>query len=174
MSSPQKSLTEAIKNLPDHFRDTFSDDFLKVLAALDMHGFAIQRADEAVPVVPKEHGLWSELSHPSIWIYRPAAPMNELQQAEPGSPEHARLTNAVIRANLLEQQRLLELLEAFYSQHEPVSFSARLIVETVELGESYLRSQGASVRIILNDTAMQSQWHDESMAEFSAFADFLA
>lgn len=167
------SLEEALEDLPEHYHDTFSDDFLQVLAALDIHGFAIQRADEAVSIVGKEHDLWPELSHPSVWIYAPTAPTNELHQAEPGSPEHTRLSNEVIRANLLEQQRLLDLLEAFYSQRTPASFRARLIVETVELGESYLRSQGASVRTILDETASQAQWLDESMDEFAAFADFL-
>lgn len=167
-----QQLTDALNSLPDHYHETFNDDFITLLAALRMHGFTIQRADEAKATVTDKDDLWSELSHPSIWLCSPAAPTSELQRAEPGTTTYTRLMNKVVRVNLKEQQRLLSLLNEFYTDHEPVSFQARLIAETIELGESYLRAQGASVRIALDD-AHQELWLKEARAELQVFADFL-
>lgn len=174
MTKNSSQLAEAIQDLPAHYHDTFSKDFILLLAALRLHGFAIQRADEASATIKPGQDLWPELSHPSVWIHAPSAPVDELRKAEPGSVEHTRLSNAVIRANLADQERLLNLLSEFYTTHSPASLQARLILETIDLGETCLRSQGASVRVILEDSRDQGQWLKESRAEMSAFAAFLA
>jgi hypothetical protein len=173
MKNNQQLLDDELDNLPTHYRETFSYNFLILLAALRLHGFSIQRADEAVPVIAADKDLWPELSHPSVWLSSMSAPTNELQKAEPGSPAHTIYTNQVIRAHLTEQRRLLELLEAFYAMHVPASFYARLIAETVDIGETYLRSQGASVRITLEDEQLQTQWLEQSQLEMTAFSLFL-
>ena len=167
-------LEEEIADLPAHYHDTFSQDFIRLLAALRLHGFSIQRADEALSAIKSDEDLWPELSHPSVWMHAPSAPMDALHKAAPGSPEHTQLSNEVIRANLADQEWLLSLLGEFYATHSPTSFQARLILETVELGETCLRSQGASVRIILEDDRERAQWLKESQTEMRAFAAFLA
>lgn len=167
-------LEEEIADLPAHYHDTFSQDFILLLAALRLHGFSIQRADEARSTMKPDEDLWPELSHPSVWMHAPSAPMDALRKAAPGSPEHTRLSNEVIRANLADQEWLLSLLGEFYATHLPTSFQARLILETVELGETCLRSQGASVRFILDDSRERALWLKESQAEMRAFAAFLA
>lgn len=172
MTTNNQRFTEAFTNLPDHYHETFSDDFLILLAGLRMYGFTIQRADEAKVTVDEDDDLWSELSHPSVWLHAPSAPTGEPRKAEPGSAAHTRLMNGVIRLNLKEQQRLLALLSDFYTNREPVSFQARLIVETIELGETCLRTQGASIRLTLDD-AHQELWLKEAQTELRAFADFL-
>src|SRR5690606_23366606 len=88
-------------------------------------------------------------------------------------PEYQKLSNEVIRQNLAQQRRLLDLLASFYENHTPTTFEARLIVETIDMGESNLRPQGASVRLALDDEQMQAEWAKASAAELSAFADFL-
>lgn len=163
----------AVAQLPDHYKDTFGYDFLKLLAGLQLHGFSIQRADEAKTAVSSDEDLWVELSHPSVWIHEPSAPIYLLKRATPGSPEYQKLSNEVIRQNLAQQRRLLELLDTFYKTHTPTTFEARLIVETVDMGESNLRPQGASVRITLDDEQMQSEWAKAGTEELSSFADFL-
>ena len=167
-------LEEEIADLPAHYHDTFSQDFILLLAALRLHGFFIQRADEVRSAMKPDEDLWPDLSHPSVWIYAPSAPVDALRKAAPDSVEHARLSNEIIRANLADQEWLLSLLSEFYATHSPTSFQARLILETVELGETCLRSQGASVRVILDDSRERAQWLKESQAEMRAFAAFLA
>jgi hypothetical protein len=173
MNNHQPSLAETTANLPDHYHDMFSATFLRLLAALTLHKFSIQRADEALMVIDSTHDLWPELSHPSVWLCSSSAPMRDLQTAEPGSQNYTQLSDAVIRANLSEQHRLLLLLEEFYDNHKPISFYSRLIIETIDMGESNLRPQGASIRIILKDPAIQKQWINDSNAELNAFTDFL-
>lgn len=163
---------QEVDNLPDHFHDAFDKDFLKLLAALRLHGFHILRADQASPIVNSDN-LWIELSHPSVLIYSPDAPKRKLEVAEPGSLEYTQLTNEVIKANLREQQRLLVLMEEFYKGHYPPSFDARLIVETIDLGESCLRPQGASVRVILEESVTQEMQDKEFSSELIAFTTFL-
>lgn len=164
---------EVIDSLPVALKD-FSPTFVRVLAALHHHDFFITRADEARPTVDKTRELWQELSHPSVWIQSKEAPAltRMLQKATPGSSEHTRLTNQIILANLSEQRRLFESLQSFYQNHQAPSFATQLIIETIDLGDSYLRSQGASVRLVM-DTAVQRSWYEECVAEFTAFANFL-
>lgn len=167
-------LTSELRNLPPHYYDTFSDEFLELLAALRLHGFMIQRADEALPVIPSDQDLWVELGHPSIWLGARGTPLRELRAAEPGSAEQVKYINQVIRANLSEQRRLLTLLDDFYADHVAASFYARLIADTTDYGETYLRSQGACVRTILEDPQQQELWLKDSQAELIAFTEFLA
>lgn len=173
MSNTELFIANAVKNLPPHYRDAFSDDFLKLIACLRLHGFSIQRADEALPPPEAKRDLWTALSHPSIWLYNPEAPTAELRAAEPGSPEHQHLINIAIQKNLTEQKRLIDLLAKFYTAHTPATFQAGLIVETIDLGETCLRPQGASVRLILDDQN-QREWLHASQHELNTFADFLA
>ena len=170
----QTPLKHEIAKLPNHLKQALSPPFLTVLAALKLHGFLVLRADETLPRISPDTNLWAELSHPSVWIHAQGAPTHQLKHATAGTAEHTQLTNQVITANLTQQQRLLGLLDEFYKQHTPSSFYARLIVETIDLGESMLRPQGASVRIILNSEAMQRHWAKQGTQEFYAFAEFLA
>lgn len=166
-------MEELFDNIPDHYYDNFSDDFVTVLAALRWHGFTILRADEGKEAVD-EQNLYAELSHPSIWLHAASTAdlAKKLPKLTPGSLQHTGHVNQIIRANLLEQKRLLALLEEFYKTRTP-SFYARLIVETHGLGETYLRSQGSSVRIMLEDEKLQKQWLKDSNTELLAFAKFL-
>lgn len=168
-----QALAETLKSLPSHYYDNFTDDFILLLAGLEQHGFTILRADEAANYTGGQN-LWTELSHPSVWLSAPLEPgaLSNLRSAKPGTPEHTEYINQTIHANLLEQQRLLILLEEFYSKRDS-SFYAKLIVETVERGESYLRSQGSSMRLILEDKKVQALWLKASNAEMLAFATFL-
>jgi hypothetical protein len=172
MINRRSLLLEEIQRLPAHYHETFSNGFLELLAALRLHGFAIQRADEAALVTDADHDLWSELSHPSIWLHEPSAPANKLRRTEPSTPEHKELINRVIRANLAAQRRLLALLAGFYSRHTPTSLPSRLIIETIDLGETCLRPQGASVRLVL-DEEDQRRWLQDSRVEMKHFADYL-
>ncbi|WP_165036691.1 hypothetical protein [Candidatus Protofrankia californiensis] len=170
-------ITEEIERLPQGF-DDLSEGFLVLVAALRLHGFSIQRADEAKEPVDDSDDLWAEMGSPSVWIYARSAlelSRNLRKNIEQrNTPEYMRDSNRVIRANLEEQRRLLGLLEEFYAQHTPVSFHARLIVETIDdQGESYLKPQGASVRVIMGSDA-QKKWRDEGQTEMLAFAKFLA
>lgn|GEM_PF-5662567 len=137
-----------------------------------LRSFTIQRADEAKPVVEAGDDLWSEMGHPSVWLHVPSNDSNRLSTLEPESEEYALLLNKVIRANLAEQARLLTLLEKFYINHTSMSFYSRLVVETIDLGESCLKPQGATIRPIL-DSEMQQRQNDESEVELAAFSEFL-
>lgn len=166
----KKEITSVLSAHPE-----LSERFARLLACLRLLGFTIVRADEAKMSVGAEDDLWSELSHPSVWIRSSSAPslINKLRSSDPESAKHAKLTSQLIRANLHEQARLIGLLNEFYSHHTPASFMTRLIVETVDLGESYLRPQGASIRVIAGDD-LQKRLYAESNAEVLAFAKFLA
>lgn len=171
MIDSRSLLLDEIQRLPAHYHESFSNGFLELLAALRLQGFTIQRADEASPV-EEQADLWPELSHPSVWLYEPSAPVNELRKAKRGTREHRELTNQVIRANLAQQRRLLALLADFYQAHTPPPFPAQLIIETIDLGETCLRPQGASVRLVLDDEH-QKQWLQEFRIEMKSFADYL-
>jgi hypothetical protein len=108
-----------------------------------------------------------------VWLYAPSAPIGEWRDSEPGSAEHTRLLNEVLRANLAELQHLLTLLEAFYAQHTPVSFTAQLIVGTFESTDPILQPQGAGTRLILDEAKQRAELEDY-MREFDAFGEFLA
>lgn len=168
-------ITDEIANLPSHYHDTFSHNFLALLATLRLHGFFIVRADEAQETVGKDADLWAELSHPSVWLHsRSVAPLKQkLQAAELGTAEHTKVSNDLIHANLEEQRRLLSLLDEFYNNRSAASLYAQLIVETIDLGESYLRTQGSSIRLLMDSTT-QRAWLQESQKEMDAFAHFLA
>ncbi|WP_410613956.1 hypothetical protein [Amycolatopsis sp. lyj-109] len=173
-ASNHSPLTEEFNNLPEHFTEAFYEDLLWTLAALRLHGFSILRADESHEV-DEQDDLWSELSHPSIWMQARTAPAltRRLREAKPGSAEHTRINNDLIRANLTEQRRLLDLLKGFYGQHTASSFHARLIVETIDQGESYLRPQEASVRTIASKRE-QKDWLKQANDELAAFGNYIA
>src|SRR6266568_6015322 len=97
-----------IDSLPEHFHDTFSSEYLNVLAILRLHSFVILRADEAEILEPGQD-LWPELSHPSVWLCAPAAQrfIRPFRDAEPGSYDHTSYLNQIIAANLKSQQALL-------------------------------------------------------------------
>ena len=167
-------LTEAIEDVLDEFPDTYGEVFVRLIAALRIHGFSILRADEATTIIADDADLWAELGYPSVWLYAPSAPTGKFRDSEPGSDEHTRLLDKVLRANRVELQHLLTLLEAFYEQHTPVSFTARLIVEMIDgPSESYLRPQGSGVRLILDEAKQRAELEDY-MREFDAFGEFLA
>lgn len=165
-------MVREIANLPDHFHKAFSREFLTFLAVLRLHGLSIIRADESQSVVTGS--LWAELSHPSVWFRSPLVSRLERERKDlkAGTPAYDDLNDRILRANLLHQQKLLDLLEEFYNRRA-TSFWSRLIVETIDLGESYLRPQGASVRLTWKDHNTQAKWLAESRAEIDAFTVFL-
>lgn len=164
-------MAETINNLPSHYYDQFSDNFVIVLAALRLHSFTILRADEGIAENTKE--LWQELSHPSILLHSPATiPLRDkMRKTQPGSPDHTAYSNKIIQANLREQSRLLALLAEFYEKYTP-PFYSRLIAETVELGDTYLRSQGASVTVLEKKTQRERDIQN-NQKELQRFAEFL-
>jgi hypothetical protein len=166
-------LTEAIEDVLDEFPDTYGKAFVRLIAALRIHGFSIYRADEATEVIISGTDLWSELGCPSILFYSKSAPTGKWRDSEPGSDEYAYLLDKVLRANLAERRHLLALLEAFYAQHTPVSFTARLIVGMYDSTKPILQSQGAGTRLLLDETKQRAELEDY-MREFDAFGEFLA
>ncbi len=177
LSPTSKALIQAeVDRLPQAFHEDFSDKFLLLLAALRLHKFSIQHADEGKDVVAADDDLWAQMGHPSVCLYaRTASDLaRKLRSLERSTPEYIDCSNQIIQANLREQQRLLALLEAFYQEHIAPSFCSRLIVETIDdQGESYLKPQGASVRLLM-DGKIQTVWLRQGQAELYAFARFLS
>lgn len=171
----QTQLAQELQHLPAHYRENFSREFLQLIAALRLHDFLIVRADEAYDEDSIKRNMYIEAGHPSVWIHslEAAGLQARLRQAEPESAEYEALLNKTMRANLLEQQRLLGLLERFYNNHIAPSFYARLIVETIDLGETCLKAQGGSVRLVLADEASRQQWLESMRYELAAFTSFL-
>lgn len=171
----KQNISDELDYLREEYGATFGEDMLLLMAALNLHNFSIQRADEAYEVANSSTDLWPELSHPSVCLRAATVGKLELRLSEllPGSDDYAHCVKELIQANLKEQARIMLLLQKFYSRHAASSFSVRLIVETVELGESVLRPQGASVRLI-GEASEQTQWLKEARAEIGAFAHFLS
>lgn len=167
-------VVQELKNLPEAY-DDFSTEFRLLLATMRVHGFSIYRADEAIPVVGPDKSLWAEAGHPSVLI-QPRSDAFTLREAVrvavPGSQEHTEATNRLVRANLLEQQRLLGLLDEFYEDRSPY-FYARLVTQTDSLDGTRLKPQGGDIRVILENEEWQQEWFEESNAELQAFAYFL-
>lgn len=169
-------IDDEVENLPEHYKAMFSESFLMLLAALRLHGFNIVHADEAKEKVGDTDDLWAEIGHPSVWFgsIRAVDFARELRDLMRDTPEYAACSNQAIRANLAEQQRMLELLDEFYGLRAPVSFYSRLIVENIDdLAESYLKPQGANIRIAQDDN-VQQKWDEDFRLELLTFTKFLA
>lgn len=168
-------LFRELEFLQEEHGDNFSHGFLLLLAALRAHGFRVSRADEATEFVRPTDDLWSELSHPSVCLHAPDAGelTRSLREVQAGSTEYVKHSNELIRANLSEQQRLLTLLDEFYEVHVPVSQRARLIIETVDQGESVLRPQSASVRLV-ESVDVQDKWIKDYRIEMLTLAKFMS
>lgn len=170
-------IAEEITHLPEGFHYSLSRGFLALVAALQLHGFAVRRADEAKPLIGEGDDLWREMRAPAIWIYnQQTTELSKKLQAnikQHSMPQYTKDSNHVIRTNLSEQYRLLALLEKFYTGHQPISFHSKLIVETIgDQGESSLKPQGGDVRII-QDEAVQKGWDKMFRAEMLEFGEFL-
>ena len=169
-------VAEEIESLPYGF-DDLNNGFRTLVAALRLHGLSVLRADEAKELIGDDDDLWAEMSSPSVWVY--ARSVLDLSRdlrkriEQRSTPEYVADSNRVIKANLMEQQRLLKLLEEFYTDRQ-VNFFSQLIVETLYDydGASYLRPQGASVRLIMDD-ATQRDWFEEGRTEMLEFGNFL-
>ena len=168
-------LSHELDLLYEEHGDNFSHGFLLLLAALRAHDFRIARADETKNFAEPTDGLWPELSHPSVLVQATDAGdlARKLRETQAGSAEYVEHSNALIRANLSEQNRLLALLDEFYEAHVPVTQQARLIVETVDQGESLLRPQSASVRLIAS-IGVREKWLKEYSIEMLTFAKFMS
>lgn len=175
IDSRDKLIAEEAKKLPQQYQDSFSEGFIMLLVALHLHGLTILRADEAKATVDEGDNLQEQLDRPSVWLQSSQAGelTDKLSETKPGTDERLECTNKLIRANLAEQKRLLDLLDKFYESHTPASARSHLIIETTQQGESYLRPQGASSRIVLAKHADQKPWLEEFQAEMLAFAEFL-
>jgi len=170
----EQLLKREIERLGYGFHTALTHDFLSLVAALRLHGFAVQRADEPVEYVEPDN-LWAELGNPAIWIYAESTVelVKKRKAMDIHDPDYLALDNQITADNLKEQMRLVNLLDEFYKQHKPTSFYSRLIVETMqEDAESNLTSQGSSIRVIL-DRAEQQKLIEEFHAEALAFSDFL-
>lgn len=167
-------LKEAMEDVLHEFPDTYGKTFVRLIAALRLHGFSILRADEATEsAITRDTDLWAELGRPLVWFYAKSAPTGKWRESEPGTDEHTRLLNEVLRANLAEQLHLQALLAAFYAQHAPVSFTALLVAGMFDSTEPVLQPQGAGTRLILDEAEQRAELEDY-MREFDAFGEFLA
>ena len=169
-------IEQEIERLGEGFHRTLGRELLVLVAALRLHGFAVQRADGSEDLLDKSSEIWAEMNTPSIWLYAKSTMelYSKMQKMAIDDPEYLKLNDYITRQNLTEQHRLLRLLEEFYSRHTPASFYSRLIVQAFgDEGESGLVPQGANAGIIMpNDE--RRRLHGEFLAEMLAFGNFLA
>lgn len=168
-------LEDEIDKLGEGFHRALSHGLLSLVAALRLHGFAVQRADEPKEYVEPDN-LLAEMGTPSVWIYAQSTidQVKTRKTMDIHDPGYAALDNQIVSDNLKAQLRLVNLLGEFYEHHAPASFYARLIVETMEDdAESNLTNQGSSIRVILSKDE-QEKLIRELHAEALAFSEFLA
>lgn len=170
---------KAIANLPQGFTErNFSHDFLLLIAMLHVYDFMIVRADEAQEYINPKDDLYYYAGSPSIEFRAKESTklLSSYHEAiekatSPDDKVISEISNRIMNVNLKEEQRMLALLEEFYTTHS-TTLPHRLIIENNDLFGSRLRPQGSTTQPFLSKD-QQRQRANEGQSEMVSFGQFL-